>query len=419
MDITRRELLAGAGGLAATGALRSLHIRLPEPTVPAPRAADVTLPVRDAFAIPAGQTYLNSAFIHPVPVAAAEAVRTYLDTRTFRAPRLRTGDSIAAGVKAEFAALINAAPAEISLVQSTSVGENLVVSGLGIPDGAGSVVTDALHFDGSLVLYGELAKRGVGVEIVRPRAWRIEVADIERAVERRPKLVALSLVSWYNGFQHDLKAVCDVAHARGAYVYADVIQAAGNTPIDVRASGVDFCACSTFKWLMGDFGLGFLYVREGLLDAVVRRSEVGYGMADTELHYLPTDPPADTPVTWTLHADAAGHFEVGTYAQAAVNALAVSLPWLRRIGVENIVAYRQPLLRRLHAELPRLGFTAITPSDSPSALAAFTMAGAERRFADRLKAANVAVSLYGDRIRVAPSIFNDMRDIETLLAALS
>jgi len=404
------------GGLAATAAWRDFHVEFPEVNVT--RAAG-PLPARDDFAIPAGQTYLNSAFIHPVPVAAAEAVRRYLDTRTFREPRIRSGDSLAAEVKGEFAQLINARPTEIGLVQSTSAGENLVVNGLGVPGGAGNVVTDALHFDGSLVLYGELAKRGLDLRIVRPRAWRIEMDDLARAVDRRTRLVALSLVSWYNGFQHDLKAVCDLAHAQGAYVYADVVQAAGNTPIDVRASGVDFLACSTFKWLMGDFGLGFLFVREELLDTVFHRSQIGYGEADTEMHYLPSDPPAATPVTWTLHGDAAGHVEVGTYAQGAVNALAVSLPYLRRLGVENIQAYRQPLLRRLHDELPRLGFTPITPPETPSALVAFTMAGAEQRFAERLKAANVAVSLYGDRIRIAPSLFNDMRDIETLLGALS
>jgi len=193
----------------------------------------------------------------------------------------------------------------------------------------------------------------------------------------------------------------------------------GNTPIDVKASGVDFCACSTFKWLMGDFGLGFLYVRRELLDSVIRRTEVGYAQADTEMHYLPSDPPAATPVTWTLHSDAAGHFQVGTYAQAAGNALAVSLPYLLRLGVENIQAYRQPLLRRLREEMPRLGFAPLTPPESTSALAVYMMRGAEQRFTDRLKAAKVSVSLYTDRIRIAPSIFNDLGDVDALLNALS
>jgi selenocysteine lyase/cysteine desulfurase len=254
---------------------------------------------------------------------------------------------------------------------------------------------------------------------VGPRDWRIEPADLERVIDRRTKLVALSLVSWYNGFQHDLKRACDVAHASGARVYADIVQAVGNTPIDVRASGVDFCACSSFKWLMGDFGLGFLYVREGLLDDVIRRTEYGYQQADTVMHYLPSDPPAQAPVTWTLHGDARAHFQVGTYGQGALNALIESLALLQRIGPARILAHRQPLLRRLHDELPRLGFTSITPEGTSSAIASFTAPGAETRFAARLKAANVMVTFGGDRMRVSPSFFNDGSDIDRLLAALA
>jgi len=417
MDLTRRELLASVGGVVAATALHRVEHAVPRGTVTAAQGA--ALPVKGDFAIPPGQTWLNNAFIHPVPIAAAEAVRRYLDTRTFREERRRSGDSLAAEVKAEFAALINARPSEISLVENTSTGENLVVNGLGIPSGTGNVVTDALHFEGSLVLYGELARRGLDVRLVRPREWRIELADLERVVDRGTRLVAVSQVSWYNGFEHDLKAVCDLAHAHGAYVYADVVQAVGNTPLDVQATGLDFCACSTFKWLMGDFGVGFLYVREGLLDTVVRRTAIGYQQADTELHYLPTDPPGETPVTWTLHRDASGHFEVGTFAQAAVNALSVSLPYLRRLGPANIRAYRQPLLRRLREEMPRLGFTPLTPPESTSALAVYMMRGAEQRFTDRLKAAKVSVSLYTDRIRIAPSIYNDLGDVDALLNALS
>jgi len=409
MTLTRRELLAGTAQLAAA---RAVAFQTP--------AADGALPARPAFAIPAGQTYLNSAFIHPMPIAAASAVARYIESRSFSRARW-SGDDLAAKVRGQFATLINAKAGEISLVESTSRGENLVVNGLGLPSAqaAGNVVTDALHFEGSLMLYGELQKRGLDVRLVRPRDWRIDLADMEKAVDRKTKLVALSLVSWYNGFQHDLKRVCELAHASGAYVYADIVQAAGNTPIDVRASGVDFCACSSFKWLMGDFGLGFLYVREDLLDRVVRRTEYGYQQGDTTMHYLPSDPPSATPVTWTLRTDARAHFQVGTYGQGALNALAESLAYLQRIGVERIHAHRQPLLRRLHDALPRLGFTAITPPGTTSAIAAFTAPGAETRFAARLQQANVSVTLSGERLRVSPSLFNDLHDIDTLIAALS
>jgi selenocysteine lyase/cysteine desulfurase len=364
-----------------------------------------------------------------MPIAAAAAAARYIESRAFSRERW-SGDELAVKVRAQFASLINARPGEISLVESTSRGENLVVNGLGLMSdlarrsaegakAAENVVTDALHFEGSLILYGELQKRGLDVRLVRPRDWRIDLADIERAVDRKTRLVAVSLVSWYNGFQHDLKRVCDLAHANGAYVYADIVQAAGNTPIDVRASGVDFCACSSFKWLMGDFGLGFLYVREDLLDTVIRRTEYGYQQADTVMHYLPSDPPSETPVTWTMQTDARAHFQVGTYGQGALNALAESLGYLQRIGVDRIHAHRQPLLRRLHEELPRLGFTAITPPETTSAIVAFTAPNAEQRFAARLKQANVSVTLGGDRLRVSPSLFNDLHDVDRLLGALS
>jgi selenocysteine lyase/cysteine desulfurase len=120
-----------------------------------------------------------------------------------------------------------------------------------------------------------------------------------------------------------------------------------------------------------------------------------------------------------MHADARAHFQVGTYGQGALNGLAVSLAYLERIGIARIHARRQPLLRRLHQELPRLGFTAITPPESSSAIASFTAPDAERRFAGRLKEAKVAVTLSGDRLRVSPSLFNDVQDIDRLLNTLS
>ena len=137
----------------------------------------------------------------------------------------------------------------------------MIVDALDLFDSDAHIVTDTLHFFGSFPLYEGLAQRGAGVTWLRPRDGRIVLEDMERAITPRTKLVALSLVSTYNGFQHDLDRVCRLAHAQGALVYADIVHAAGCIPVDVRASGVDFAACSSYKWLMADFGLGFVYAR--------------------------------------------------------------------------------------------------------------------------------------------------------------
>ncbi|MEP6472765.1 MAG: aminotransferase class V-fold PLP-dependent enzyme [Gemmatimonadota bacterium] len=125
------------------------------------------------------------------------------------------------------------------------------------------------------------------------------------------------------------------------------------------------------------------------------------------------------PVSWTMHQDATGHFEAGTFSQSAAVCLSSSLPYIQRIGVSAIEAYRQPMLLRLRQELSRLGWQSITPEGTTSALIAFYRKGAEQEFSGRLQRANVQMSLSRGRLRVSPSVFNTMGDVEQLLEALS
>ena len=423
MHLNRRDLLTGLGGLAASAALSPAQTQMSaQPTLAAvSSSADKTFPRKNDFAVPAGLTYINGAYMHPLPSAAVEAVRQHAERRSRPGGIAAPGNAaLVKAVKEQFAALINAKPSEISFIPNTSTGENLVVNGLGIVGSGGNVVTDALHFDGAILHLQALQRNhGLDLRIAMPRDGRIELRELERLADKKTKLIEVSLVAMYNGFQHDLKAVCDLAHAHGAYVYADIVQAAGATPIDVRASGVDFCACSSFKWLMGDFGAGFLYARAELLERVIRRSQYGYHSASNiETHFLPYDPPAGTPFTWELGTDASATFEVGSYAYAPMAALGVSLPYIRQLGVENIEAHRQPLLERLRKEMPRLGFEPVTPPGTKSALLTFTVKERQPVF-ERLQKANINVRLGAHFMRVSPSVYNDLSDIDRLLEALS
>jgi selenocysteine lyase/cysteine desulfurase len=421
----RRELLAGMGTLAAGAALGAFGApALAERSAPsATSLGPGDFPRKGDFAIPEGITFINSAYTHPLPVASAQAMRGYLGVRTSPGAEMPDSGELSLAVRSGFAAMINAKPSEISFIPNTCTGENLVVNALGIPAEAGSginVVTDALHFDGALVHLQALQRdRGLDLRVVMPKEWRIERADLERVVDGKTRLIEISLVAMYNGFEHDLKAVCDLAHAHGAYVYADIIQAAGAAPIDVRASGVDFCACAGFKWLMSDFGLGFLYAREELLESVVRRSQWGYhSVSALDTHFLLYDPPGPSFLTWTAGTSAASHFEVGSNALGALAALGVSVPYLRSLGVERIQAHRQPLLKRLREEMPRLGFVPVTPPDTTSPLITFATRDG-RRAAERLKRAKVNVRVAENYVRFSPSVFNDLGDIDRALEALS
>lgn len=417
MILNRRELLTGLGGAAVAAAIGDVHDAAAEATA---AAGAIEFPRKGDFAFEKGVTYISGAFTHPMPIAAADAYHAVVTRRATVGAVAPPAPAASRDPKAAFAALINAVPDEISYIPNTSTGENLVVEALGIAKRDGNVVTDALHFEGALVHLLELQKQGLDLRVVKPRDdGRIDITDVERVVDRKTKLVEISLVSMYNGFQHDLKAVCDLAHAHGAYVYADIIQAAGAVPIDVAASGLDFAAAATYKWLMGDFGLAFFYVRADLLGRVIERPHWSYRSAvDVDIHVSPYDPQSPTPVTWTPKRDASGYFELGTVANAVAAALSVSLPYIQRLGVAEIERYRQPMLRRLQQEMPRLGFTAATPLDSSSPIVTFTCRDT-REAARKLEAAKVNVRVAPYWIRIAPSIYNDMQDIDRLLDALS
>lgn len=405
--MSRRQSLAALAGLPATAAAAGALAQ------PAPSAA--AGPKRN-FEITG--IFMNSAYTHPLPLDSAAAVRTYLAGRVD--PALRKHPVVSA--PALFARLINASPDEIAETPSTSYGESFVMGALGLKDdpAKAKVVTDILHFDGSLYSYGELAKRGLDLTILpMTPEGRIDMNRLEAAVDHRTRLVSISLVSMINGFEHDLKTVCEIAHRKGAYVYVDAVQAAGAVPIDVRASGVDFLACSSFKWLMGDFGYGFLYVRQDLLPKL-KRDELGYQQVKSlAYHAFPGDPPGERLFEAAPDdATAGGFFRVGTTSEAAEVAVGVSLGNILEMGVEKMQRDRQPLIERLRTGLSGR-YRPLTPPDSKSSIIAFECLGAADKLRPRIHEAQVNVQLYRNRFRISPSIFNTMAEVDRVIATLT
>jgi selenocysteine lyase/cysteine desulfurase len=368
------------------------------------------------FAIAKDTVYLNAARLHPMSVRSADAVQRYVEVRTNQPGVDATYFSaMEAKVRAGFAGLIGAGVEEISYAPGAQMAENLIVAGLELKAGRDSIVTDALHYRGCLYFYGEMAKRGFDVRVVRPRENQVRVEDLAAAIDGSTKLVAVSLVSYVNGFEHDLKAVCDVAHAKGALVYADVVQAAGAVPIDVKASGVDFCGGAAHKWLMGDKGVGFVYVKPGLLDARLKRMVFGNEeLANFTDHLF--GPDAGGATRWTPVETAAGYFEVGMKNDMAIATLAESMDYLHAEGVAAIQARRRPLMEMLRKELPKLGLTCVTPSAETS-ICSF-LVGDGKAVGARLKAAKITVTMMGNLMRVSPSVYNTVADVERLAGAL-
>lgn len=407
MTMTRRDWLTATAAMPLSTAIAAPS---------ASGAGAAALPAVAAFA-PTDIAYLDNGSQHPVPLASLEAVNAYYAKRTLD-PAAQAYSLDEDGPRAMFAALVGADADEIAWVQSTTAGEQMVLRALGLPASGGHIVTDTLHFFGSLPLYEEMAKRGCTVTWLRPVDGRIRLADMKAAVRKDTRLIALSLVSTINGFEHDLKAVCDIAHAAGALVYADIIHAAGCVPVDLHASGVDFAACASYKWLMGDFGLGFLYARRDVQPRLQRVNVGYYGMETFQPHVYPLDPPGAAVADYSFQRNATGAFAIGTHSHAVIAQLGASLAYIAALGVPAIQAHAQELCDRLKRELPRRGYPLMTPADARTPIVTCLLADARRKLAEPMAAAKVRLTISANRFRLTPSIQTTHADIDRFLAAL-
>jgi len=398
MNLARRHLLAGFA--------------------PAAAAAESDA-VRGAFPLARKQVYLNSAGVHPLSTRVQRAGERYLAAQTFGAPHSdESGEAPVEESRILFARLAGARPSEIAIVQSTLAGENIVAAGLGLHDGKGNVVTDELHYHGGLYVYRSLERAGLEVRVVKQKDWRIPASAIDAAVDRNTRLVAITLVSNINGFVHDARAVSAIAHARGARVYADIVQTAGCVPLALRDSGIDFAAASTYKWLMGLRGYGFLYVREELQETVLRRTQFGERQySGFEYHNFPGSPPGPTPYSWKP-AGGGRRYEVGNVSAIGAVCAAEALRYIHELGVGRIQERVMPLVKRIRREVPRFGLPCITPEESIAPMAAFLVEKPEPLRA-KLARANVAVKIKWNQMRVSPSVFNTDADVDHFLNALA
>lgn len=109
------------------------------------------LGVRSEFPVAARRTYLNAAYIAPVPRAVAAAGRAFDDAKAESPIALGEMQKHADGVRAAYATLIGAGADEIAFLYATSEGENIVARGLGLAAGD-NVVVDELHYNTTFYL---------------------------------------------------------------------------------------------------------------------------------------------------------------------------------------------------------------------------------------------------------------------------
>ena len=219
------------------------------------------------------------------------------------------------------------------------------------------------------------------------------------------------MVSFFDGYRHDIDALAEVAHSAGALFCVDAIQGLGAFPFDVKRSNVDAAYAGGAKWLLSLPGVSVLYVDAALRDRLAVRWR-GWRDVEDIWDFLRYDQPL---------APNASRFEGGTPNFIGVAGLAASMDVIEEAGTDRIGVHVLALTDRLAAGLERLGATVFSERRDgvSSGIVTFALPGRDPvELGRRLGREGIVVTYRPSGIRVSPHGYNTPAEIDALLDAL-
>lgn len=368
--------------------------------------------VRSLFPVTQRYAYFNAAANAPLCEPVSRAIAGYVDDLSQHGSlHYRGWFQTTSEARALAARLVGADPEEIVLVRNTSEGMNVVANGLGLGPGD-SVVVVRGDFPANVRPWLRLRDDGVDVRLVRPDEWnRVTPERLAAACDATTRLVAVSWVSFTNGFRLDVAALAHRLHERGVLLFVDAIQGLGVLPLDVREADIDFLSADGHKWLLTPEGIGVFYIRRSLIERVAVKFVSWLSVKDPFENERYDSP---------LHDDGR-RFEFATPNTMGLYALRAGLEVLLDAGVPNIARHVHELTTALCEGLAARGYRVRSPrgADEWSGIVGFDAGGDDLGPVQHaLEAAGVQTARRGDVVRAAVHLYNDASDVERLLAAL-
>jgi selenocysteine lyase/cysteine desulfurase len=365
--------------------------------------------IRSEFPILSHTTYLNSCSQGALSHRVKEAMEGWLAGWDENGAEWEHWVERAEAARSAFARLLRAEPSELAVTTSVTQGVSGIVSALDL-GARPKIVISEYEFPtiGQIAHAQEL--RGAEVVHVTPEQdGSISPERFAEAVDERTALVCCTTVSYRTGHRHDVAEIARIAHESGALCLADSYQAIGAIDFDAHALGPDFVTGGTVKYLLGTSGLGFLYVRAGLLPKLLP-SQTGW-FADEDIFRMDIS-------DYSPAADAR-RFDAGTPPVPNIYAGVAGMSIIEEAGTAAIEEHIASLGARLIDGLEELGAVVPTPRDPARRGPLVTVRSTDvRRLVDQLAAEKIVCSERDSNLRIALHLYNVEQDVDRLLDAL-
>lgn len=368
---------------------------------------------RDLFEIPEDIVYLNCAYMSPQLRPSREAGEKAV-SRKSRPWEIMPDDFFeeAEEARALFARLVGGDADGVAVIPSVSYGISVAAANAPVREGEKIVILED-QFPSNVYSWRELAEWSGAKLVTLPRP---EDLDWGRAllgeIDADTAIVAVPNCHWTDGSLVDLASVGERVREVGAALVVDAIQSLGAYPFDVSDVRPDFLVASSYKWLLGPYGVGFMYVGEEYREGkpiehnwINRRGSQDFsGLVSYQDAFQP----------------GARRYDVGERSNFALLPMAAEA--LRQIldwEVENVSESIGRLTDLIEEKAGELGITTI-PKERRARHMIGLMLGpdAPDDLAARLTAHNVYVSVRGESVRVSPHLYNTEEDVGRLFEVL-
>jgi selenocysteine lyase/cysteine desulfurase len=368
---------------------------------------------KDLFLIEEGLTYLNCANMSPMLKAVNEAGLRALETRATpwkiaaedwftNAEKLRSLTSKVFQTNSD----------NIALIPSVSYGIAVAAKNFKLNKGKEIIVLEQQYPSNYYVWENLASQQNLEIVVVKKIKNKTLTETILEKISSNTAIIALPNCHWITGTYIDLQLISEASKFVGSYFVLDLSQSLGVLPIDIEKIQPDFAVSVGYKWLMGPYGLGYMYVSK-------KWQEIGEPLEYSWLTKKGSENFANLTNYVAGYRDGARKFDMGAFPQ--FNLLPMSIEALQQIDnweIDSVQTKLKKLTDKINNYKKEVGIFDET-SLSVGHISSIPLDDLNiNKLKDRLQSNNVVVSFRGTSVRVSPHLYNDFEDIDKLISCL-